>query len=102
MTTLGPHTGHALCPFVTWPKINPYAGKSFTVHNSIPRSLKVLLSKFLCDPSTQSIPSYNCCSSSINGARYTSMFLSVTLSFPDMSSVSIMKKFLVTSQGGRL
>ena len=97
MTTLGPHMGHALCPFVTWPEINPYAGKSFTVYNSIPRSLKVLLSEFLCDPSTQSIPSHSCCSSSINGARYTSTFLSVTLSFLGMNSVSIMKKFLVTS-----
>ena len=79
MTTLGLHTGHALCPFVTWLEINPYARKSFTVHNSIPRSLKVLLSGFLCDPSTQSIPSHSCCSSSINGARYTSTFLSTLL-----------------------
>ena len=102
MTKLGPHMGHALCPFVTWLEINPYAGKSFTIHKSILRSLKVLLSEFLCDPSTQSIPSHSYCSSLINGAKYTSTFFFVTLSFPGMSSLSIMKKFLVTSQGGRL
>jgi hypothetical protein len=54
------------------------------------------------DAFTASTPSQSCCNSSIKGARYTSTFSDVTLSFPGMRRTNIKKNHFVTIHGGRL